>query len=48
MFKGLVQDPYPLVRKVLEILWDGMWSDSKVRRSLKVAVFNENTVTQVS
>lgn len=48
MFKGLVQDPYPLVRKVLEILWDGMWSYSKVRRSLKVAVFNENTVTQVS
>lgn len=47
-FKGLTQDPYPLVRKVLEILWDGMWSDSKVKRSLKVAVFNENTISQVS
>ena len=48
MFKGLVQDPYPLVRKVFEILWDGMWSDTKIKRSLKVAIFNENTITQVS
>lgn len=47
MFKGLAQDPYPLLRKVLEVCWDGIWSDTKVRRSLKVALFNESTVSQV-
>ncbi|CAL1701993.1 unnamed protein product [Somion occarium] len=47
MFKGLAQDPYPLLRKVLEVCWDGIWSDTKVRRSLKVALFNESTVSQI-
>ena len=47
LFRGLNQDAYPLVRKVLEICWTGLWSDPKIRRTLKIRLFNEATIAQV-
>lgn len=48
IFKGLSQDPYPVVRHVLELCWTGLWSDVKVKRTLKIQLFNEAIVTHVS
>ncbi|OCH95273.1 hypothetical protein OBBRIDRAFT_767994 [Obba rivulosa] len=44
IFKGLAQDPYSLVRKVLEVCWIGIWSDPKLRRTSKVNLFGETTI----
>ncbi|KAF8185167.1 ribosome 60S biogenesis N-terminal-domain-containing protein [Pholiota molesta] len=44
MFKGLVHDHYSLARKILEVCWAGIWSDAKVKRTLKVGLFNETTL----
>ncbi|KAI0311527.1 ribosome 60S biogenesis N-terminal-domain-containing protein [Amylostereum chailletii] len=38
MFKGLAQDPYSLVRKILEVCWSGIWSDLKIKRTLKIGL----------
>ncbi|KAI5885092.1 uncharacterized protein SCHCODRAFT_02753782 [Schizophyllum commune H4-8] len=42
--KGLHQDPPSVVKHVLEVLWEGLWCDPKVKRTLKVALFNETTM----
>jgi nucleolar pre-ribosomal-associated protein 1 len=47
VFKGLAQDPYAVVRQVLERCWTGLWSDVKVKRTLKIQVFNEATIAHV-
>ena len=47
IFKGLNQDHYSLARKILEVCWAGIWSDAKLKRTLKVALFNETTVGHV-
>ncbi|KAH9931396.1 ribosome 60S biogenesis N-terminal-domain-containing protein [Amylocystis lapponica] len=47
IFKGLFQDSYSLVRKVLEVCWTGIWSDSKLRRTTKINLFNEPTLVQL-
>jgi nucleolar pre-ribosomal-associated protein 1 len=47
IFKGLAQDPYAVVRHVLELCWTGLWADAKVKRTLKIQVFNETTIAQV-
>ncbi|KII96154.1 hypothetical protein PLICRDRAFT_151289 [Plicaturopsis crispa FD-325 SS-3] len=47
MFKGLRQDAYGVVRKVLEICWAGIWSDAKVKRTIKIGLFNEMTLSQI-
>lgn len=47
LFKGLQQDPYPVIQRVLETFWNGIWSDPKVKRTLKVGLFNEGSITQV-
>ena len=47
MFKGLIQDPYLVVQKVLEVCWAGIWSDHKIKRTLKVGLFNEACLSQV-
>lgn len=47
IFKGLIQDSYSVLKKVLETCWAGLWSDAKVKRTLKVALFNEATVSHV-
>ncbi|KAF9480206.1 hypothetical protein BDN70DRAFT_833085 [Pholiota conissans] len=44
MFKGLVHDHYSLARRILEVCWAGIWSDAKVKRTLKVGLFNEITL----
>ncbi|TCD60982.1 hypothetical protein EIP91_009190 [Steccherinum ochraceum] len=48
IFKGLSEDPYALVRRVLEVCWSGIWSDQKVKRTLKVSVFQESTMSQIT
>ncbi|GBE85449.1 hypothetical protein SCP_0706360 [Sparassis crispa] len=47
IFKGLSQDPYSLVRRVLEICWTGIWSDAKIRRTLKIGLFSEAVLAQL-
>jgi len=47
IFKGLIYDHYSLARKILEVCWGGIWSDSKVKRTLKVGLFNEATLGHV-
>ncbi|GLB33183.1 hypothetical protein LshimejAT787_0100680 [Lyophyllum shimeji] len=39
--------PYPVVRKVLEVCWTGIWSDPKVKRTLKIGLFNEITISHL-
>jgi nucleolar pre-ribosomal-associated protein 1 len=48
IFKGLAQDTYHVVLKVLEVCWRGILSDSKLKRTLKVALFSETTISHVS
>ncbi|KAH9887708.1 ribosome 60S biogenesis N-terminal-domain-containing protein [Cubamyces lactineus] len=47
IFKGLWQDSYSVIRRVLEICWSGLWSDAKLKRALKIQVFNEVTLSQL-
>ncbi|KAI1792498.1 ribosome 60S biogenesis N-terminal-domain-containing protein [Ganoderma leucocontextum] len=47
IFKGLWQDSYSLIRRVLEVSWSGLWSDPKLKRTLKVQVFSEATLSQL-
>jgi nucleolar pre-ribosomal-associated protein 1 len=47
IFKGLFQDSYAVVSKVLEVCWAGIWSDLKLKRTLKISLFNELTLSHV-
>ncbi|KAI0333443.1 hypothetical protein GY45DRAFT_306027 [Cubamyces sp. BRFM 1775] len=47
IFKCLWQDSYSVIRRVLEICWSGLWSDAKLKRTLKIQVFNESTLSQL-
>ncbi|KAF5309185.1 hypothetical protein D9619_012740 [Psilocybe cf. subviscida] len=44
IFKGIANDHYSLARRVLEVCWAGVWSDAKMKRTLKVGLFNETTL----
>ncbi|KAG2153453.1 ribosome 60S biogenesis N-terminal-domain-containing protein [Suillus bovinus] len=44
IFKGLSQDSYLVIRKVLEVCWTGLWSDPKVKRTMKIGLFSEITI----
>ena len=46
-FKGLSQDPYSVVRLILEKLWGGLWSDTKLKKTLKIGLFNETVLSYV-
>ncbi|KAH9963282.1 ribosome 60S biogenesis N-terminal-domain-containing protein [Russula dissimulans] len=48
IFGGLDQDSYSLARKILEIAWTGIWQDPKIKRTLKVNVFNEATLHHIT
>jgi len=48
IFKGLCQDPYIVIEKVLQVCWEGLWLDRKVKRTLKIGVFGETTISHVS
>ncbi|KAG6873594.1 hypothetical protein C0995_013967 [Termitomyces sp. Mi166 len=47
IFKGLIQDSYVVVRRVLETCWAGLWSDPKIKRTLKINLFNEITISHL-
>ncbi|KAJ7109702.1 ribosome 60S biogenesis N-terminal-domain-containing protein [Mycena crocata] len=47
IFRGLFQDPFVVIRKVLEICWAGIWLDPKIKRTLKIGLFSEMTVAQL-
>jgi nucleolar pre-ribosomal-associated protein 1 len=47
IFRGLGQDSYPVVQKILEICWGGILADPKLKRTLKIGLFNESTIAQV-
>ncbi|KAI6110769.1 ribosome 60S biogenesis N-terminal-domain-containing protein [Pisolithus croceorrhizus] len=47
IFKSLNQDPYLVVQRVLQASWDGLWSDQKVKRTLKIGVFGEATLSHL-
>ncbi|KAF9531008.1 ribosome 60S biogenesis N-terminal-domain-containing protein [Crepidotus variabilis] len=44
IFKGIADDHYTLMRKILEVCWSGIWEDQKLKRTLKVGLFNEITL----
>ncbi|KAF8505077.1 ribosome 60S biogenesis N-terminal-domain-containing protein, partial [Hysterangium stoloniferum] len=44
IFKGIGQDSYLVVRHILEVCWEGIWCDNKMKRTLKVGIFNERTL----
>lgn len=48
LFKGLVQDHYTVVQKVLRVCWEGVWSDPKIKRTTKLGLFSEVTISHVS
>jgi nucleolar pre-ribosomal-associated protein 1 len=47
IFGGLDQDPYSLARLILEVAWTGTWLDPKIKKTLKVNVFNEASLQHV-
>lgn len=48
IFKGLVQDQYTVIQKVLQVCWEAVWSDPKIKRTTKLGLFNEVTISHVS
>jgi nucleolar pre-ribosomal-associated protein 1 len=47
LFKRIYALPYAVVKLVLELLWTELWQDKKVKRTLKVGLFNEATINLV-
>ncbi|KAG8218153.1 ribosome 60S biogenesis N-terminal-domain-containing protein [Butyriboletus roseoflavus] len=47
IFKGLVQDQYAVIQKVLQVSWEGVWSDPKIKRTTKLGLFNEVTISHL-
>lgn len=47
IFKGIAQDHYSLAKRILEVCWIGIWSDAKLKRTLKIGLFNEVTIGHV-
>lgn len=47
MFKGIAQDHYNLAKRILEVCWLSIWQDPKIKRTFKLAIFNESTITHV-
>ncbi|KAJ3573727.1 hypothetical protein NP233_g2249 [Leucocoprinus birnbaumii] len=47
IFKGLPQDHYLFIRHVLEAIWTNLWSDPKVKRTTKIGLFNEITISHL-
>jgi len=48
MFKDISRDHYLVIEKILHTCWWGIWGDGKVRRTLKIALFQERSLEQVS
>ncbi|KAK7040796.1 hypothetical protein VNI00_009702 [Paramarasmius palmivorus] len=47
IFKGLVLDPYVVIRQVLSLCWEGVWGDVKLPKKVKVGVFGEVTMSHL-
>lgn len=47
IFKGLVQDNYSVIQRV-QVCWEGVCSDPKIKRTMKLRLFNEVTILHVS
>ncbi|KAF9224544.1 hypothetical protein BS17DRAFT_780022 [Gyrodon lividus] len=47
IFKGLSQDQYSVIQKVLQVCWEGLWSDPKIKKTTKVGLFNEVTISHL-
>jgi len=47
IFSGFDQDPYSLARTILEVAWTGIWLDPKIKKTVKVNVFNEASLHHV-
>lgn len=47
IFKGVNQDSYAIIRRILEVCWAGIWSDAKIKRTAKINIFNEGLLSQV-
>lgn len=47
IFKRLHEDPYPLVRTILEASWEGIWQDNRVKKTVKIGLFGEKTLNLV-
>ncbi|KAG8860187.1 hypothetical protein FRB91_004580 [Serendipita sp. 411] len=47
IFKRISDDHYLLIRFVLEGCWEGIWSDNRVKRTLKVGLFGDEVLTQL-
>ncbi|KAF7314245.1 hypothetical protein MKEN_00897000 [Mycena kentingensis (nom. inval.)] len=47
IFRALAQDPFVVIRRVLEICWGGIWMDLKLKRTLKLGLFGEITVSHL-
>ena len=48
LLKGLSADPPVVVQTTLDVLWNKLWKDQKVKRSLKIGIFGEETMQHVS
>lgn len=48
LFKRVSEDPYAIVRFILETCWEGIWADNKLKRTLKIGLFNVQTLSLVS
>jgi nucleolar pre-ribosomal-associated protein 1 len=47
IFKGIADDPYDVIRRVLEVSWEGVWCDHKLPRTVKIRLFGESCLAQV-
>ncbi|KAG6331073.1 hypothetical protein ID866_8017 [Astraeus odoratus] len=47
IFKGLNQDSYPVIERVLQVCWEGLWLDQRVKRTLKIGIFGESTIAHL-
>ncbi|TIB66612.1 hypothetical protein E3P77_02195 [Wallemia ichthyophaga] len=46
LFKGLSQDHYLVIQKFLKI-WHDCWSDGRISRSIKLSIWNEQTIDHI-
>ncbi|KAL0058378.1 hypothetical protein AAF712_014958 [Marasmius tenuissimus] len=47
VFKGLLLDPYIVVRKFLELCWEDIWCDVKIPKKTKIGLFGEITLNHL-
>ncbi|CCA67773.1 hypothetical protein PIIN_01597 [Serendipita indica DSM 11827] len=48
IFKRISEDPYPLVKTILEVSWEGIWRDNKIKRTVKIGLFGEQVLSQLT